>query len=65
MALEWKGPLRCFSAAGKCHLPQATRDEPVVMRMSRNPPKHISGEGVHGSDRTREATAVSPLFKEI
>ena len=63
MALEWKGPLRCFSAAGKCHLPQPTQAEHVVARMSRPPPKNISGEGVHVSDRTRTATAASPLFE--
>ena len=63
VALEWKGPLECFLAAGKCQLPQPTFAEPVVVRMSRTPPENISGEGVHVSDRTRCATGASPLFE--
>ena len=63
MASERKGPLECFPAAGKCHLPQATLAKLVVARMSRTPPENISGEGVRGDDRTREATAASPLFE--
>ena len=29
-------------AAGKCHLPQATRDEQVAIRMSATPPEDFS-----------------------
>ena len=48
-------------AAGKCHLPQATRDEQVAIRMSATPPDDFQ-QGGASSERTRAATATPPHF---
>ena len=49
-------------AAGKCHLPQATRDEQVAIRMSATPREDFQ-QGGASSGRPRAATAASPIFE--